>query len=140
MRRSSKTTSSAQYVPLEPPPPHPTNPSNLRLLQFKTNVVGVINATNIFLPLVRAGSAKKIIAISSPAGEPSFVAATGIYQNVQYGISKAAMNLAVADFAAALKPEGDFTVLALCPGVVQTWSDKKRQYPRLVVEPLWIRC
>ena len=45
------------------------------------------------------------------------------------------MNLAVADFAAALKLEGDFTVLALCPGVVQTWSDKKRQCLEPVVVP-----
>ena len=65
---------------------------------------------------------KKIITISSGAGSAEFVVKSGSATNVAYAVSKAALNMVVAEFAAALESEG-FTVLALSPGVVNTLTD-----------------
>ena len=97
--------------------------------QIRTNVIGVTNATNIFLPLLRAGTTRKIVAISSPAGDLEFVRGVGMSQNIQYSVSKAALNMIVAQFALALKPEG-FTIIALCPGAVNTWSSDRESAGR----------
>jgi NAD(P)-dependent dehydrogenase (short-subunit alcohol dehydrogenase family) len=43
---------------------------------------------------------------------------------VGYAISKAALNMAVAKFAAALKQEG-FVFLALSPGLVDTATERE---------------
>ena len=91
-----------------------------------------MHSTNAFLPLLRAGRAKKIVAITSCVGDPDFILGTGLAWHTQYSISKAALNMAIAEFATALKAEGDFTVLAVCPGIAQTWSDKKRERCRCV--------
>ena len=44
---------------------------------------------------------------------------SGFTHGADYAISKAALNMAVAQFAAALRPEG-FTCVAISPGVVAT--------------------
>ena len=85
--------------------------TDIHTAQFKTNVVGVINSTNAFLPLLRKGSAKKVVAISSAQGDLDFVLGTEVPTNIQYPITKAAMNMAVAMLSNALRPEGGFTLL-----------------------------
>lgn len=104
--------------------------------QFRTNVIGVTNAINAFLPLLRAGTSKKIVAISTGAGDLEFARLTGMSRNSPYPISKAALNMAVVQFALALKPEG-FTVLALSPGAVNTWGEPTSKLAfRLVISGL----
>ena len=85
------------------------------------------HATNAFLPLLRKGTAKVIVGISSGAGSTEFVISSGSGSNVPYGISKAALNMAIAKIAAALKPEG-FTVVSLSPGCVDNWSNDPGKY------------
>ncbi|KAJ7448017.1 hypothetical protein FB451DRAFT_1411581 [Mycena latifolia] len=89
------------------------------LENFRVNLFGTIHATNAFLPLLRAGTAKKIITLSSCVGDVSFTTALGNPGQVGYSVSKATLNMAVAKFAVALKPEG-FVVLAISPGLVNT--------------------
>ncbi|KAJ6541767.1 hypothetical protein B0H19DRAFT_1212872 [Mycena capillaripes] len=79
---------------------------------FKSNTISVVHSINAFLPLLKKGSTKKVITISTHdlggfAGQGS------------YSIAKAALNMVVAKYAAQFKAEG-FVFLALSPGVVDT--------------------
>ncbi|KAJ7198046.1 hypothetical protein B0H12DRAFT_1206696 [Mycena haematopus] len=86
---------------------------------FKTNTIGVIHSTNAFLPLLKNGSAKKVISITSALGDLDVTLQGEAIGEASYAISKAAVNMVVAKYAAQYKPEG-FTFLALCPGMVST--------------------
>ncbi|KAI0695678.1 short-chain dehydrogenases/reductase [Cerioporus squamosus] len=86
---------------------------------FRTNVVGVAHTINAFLPLLRKGSAKKVITLSTGLAATDVILASSFNVNPQYPISKAAVNMLVAEYAVSLKDEG-FTFLALSPGVVNT--------------------
>jgi len=86
---------------------------------FKVNVLGVIHTVNAFLPLLRAGETKKCIIISSTMGSPKFVGGTGIVFAPGYSMSKAALNLACAKYAAQYKSEG-IIFLSITPGLVKT--------------------
>ncbi len=87
--------------------------------QFKTNTLGPIHTINAFIPLLRKGDLKKCIILSTTAGSPKVAAETGFAHFVGYGISKAAINLAVAKYAARFKDEG-IVFLAVTPGMVKT--------------------
>ncbi|KAJ7143583.1 hypothetical protein C8R43DRAFT_1199124, partial [Mycena crocata] len=86
---------------------------------FKVNTLGTIHCIHTFLPLLRKGSAKKVITISSAMGDVDLVLQTGVHDSPGYSMAKAALNLAIAKFAVALKAEG-FVFLSLSPGVVNT--------------------
>ncbi|KZP29955.1 NAD(P)-binding protein [Athelia psychrophila] len=86
---------------------------------FHINVVGVVHTINAFLPLIRKGTAKKVITISSAMGDVDFVLQSGIRNTAPYAISKAAVNMVVAKYAAEYKAEG-LVFVAVCPGVVDT--------------------
>ncbi|KAJ9603964.1 hypothetical protein H2200_011486 [Cladophialophora chaetospira] len=86
---------------------------------FKVNVVGVIHTINVFLPLIKKGSAKKVTLISSGAADPALVN-SGIATDGPYSISKAAANLAIFKYNAKYQKEG-YLFFALSPGVVKTW-------------------
>ncbi|KAI0739471.1 NAD(P)-binding protein [Daedaleopsis nitida] len=86
---------------------------------FQTNVAGVAHTINAFLPLLRQGATKKVISLSTGLAATDFVLGSGCSFNAQYAISKAALNMLVAEFSAALEGEG-FTFLAISPGVVNT--------------------
>ncbi|KAF2098434.1 NAD(P)-binding protein [Rhizodiscina lignyota] len=86
---------------------------------MSTNALGPLFATNAFLPLVRAGKAKKIVVISSGMADMDGMAMAGIAASVAYSASKAAVNLVVAKTALDLKPDG-IAILALSPGLVTT--------------------
>jgi len=83
------------------------------------NVLGAMNSINAFLPLIRAGATKKIIAISTGLADTESVPKAGVAWGVVYSISKAALNMVVAKYAAELKGEG-IVLLALSPGLVNT--------------------
>ncbi|KAF8215777.1 hypothetical protein K438DRAFT_1659037 [Mycena galopus ATCC 62051] len=86
---------------------------------FKTNTIGAIHCTNAFLPLLKNGSAKKVISITSGMGDLEVTLLSESVAEATYAISKAALNMVVAKYAAQYKAEG-FTFLAICPGMVST--------------------
>ncbi|KAJ7837343.1 hypothetical protein B0H14DRAFT_2362409 [Mycena olivaceomarginata] len=86
---------------------------------FRTNTIGAVHCTNAFLPLLKNGSIKKVICISSGLGDPDVTVATQAVGEPSYSISKAALNMVVAKYAAQYKADG-FTFLALSPGMVKT--------------------
>ncbi|KAJ7918367.1 hypothetical protein B0H13DRAFT_2250048 [Mycena leptocephala] len=96
------------------------------LENFRVNTLGTIHTTNAFLPFLRAGTTKKVITLSTGAADLAFVTGTSSSRQVGYAISKAALNMAVAKFAAALKQEG-FVFLALSPGLVDTATERTPQ-------------
>jgi len=86
---------------------------------FTVNVLGVIHTINVFLPLLKAGQLKKVIAISSAFGDLD-VTLEGEFENsVPYSISKAALNMAIGKYAVAYKSDG-ILFLSIAPGVVNT--------------------
>ncbi|KAJ7223950.1 hypothetical protein C8J57DRAFT_1391050 [Mycena rebaudengoi] len=86
---------------------------------FKVNTVGVVHTINAFLPLLRLGSAKKVISLSSGMGDLDLTITTEHSGQGPYAISKAALNMVVAKYAVKYKAEG-FVFLAISPGVVNT--------------------
>ncbi|KAF8606034.1 putative short-chain dehydrogenase [Ceratobasidium sp. AG-I] len=90
---------------------------------FETNVTGVSQTINTFLPLLRAGKAKKVISLSSGIGDDEFTKAAGFAINAPYSISKYALNLTVLKYALALKDEG-FIFLSIAPGLVDTFDGR----------------
>ena len=83
--------------------------------------MGAVAVTNAFLPLIEKGTLKKVINISSAAGDSEFVQKVGYASAVPYGISKAALNLINAKYAAEFRGKG-YTFLAISPGLVDTRS------------------
>ncbi|KIJ23180.1 hypothetical protein M422DRAFT_196239 [Sphaerobolus stellatus SS14] len=98
---------------------------------FKVNVTGVILATLVFLPLLRKGSLKKIVTISSLGGEREFVVKSKVTGMSAYGASKAAVNMVVTKLALELEPEG-FVVIALSPGLADTTGTLPQKRKHLI--------
>lgn len=99
-------------------------PGAIRILhaeQYRTNVVGAVAVTNAFLPLIGKGTQKKVINISSAAGDLEFIEKSGYVSAVPYGISKAALNLINTKYAVEFREKG-YTFLAISPGLVDTRS------------------
>ncbi|KAL7274374.1 hypothetical protein RUND412_002726 [Rhizina undulata] len=88
-------------------------------LSFNTNVIGVIHTTNAFLPLLKKGSLKKVVSLSTGLADISLVKETKLYEGAPYAASKIAMNMVVAKYAEQFRDEG-FTFLAMSPGLVDT--------------------
>jgi len=86
---------------------------------YRTNVVGAVAVTNAFLPLIEKGAQKKVINISSAAGDSEFIERFGYVTAVPYGISKAALNLINTKYAIEFRGKG-YTFLAISPGLVDT--------------------
>ncbi|KAH9932718.1 NAD(P)-binding protein [Epithele typhae] len=101
---------------------------------FRSNAVGSAHAINAFLPLLRAGAKKTILAMSTAAADVDFVRTVDFPSNTTYTVSKAAMNMVVTQFAVALRPEG-FTVLSVSPGYVNTFTEDPNDFasiPQLI--------
>ncbi|THH08382.1 hypothetical protein EW145_g2740 [Phellinidium pouzarii] len=86
---------------------------------FHVNAIGVIHTTNIFLPLLRAGSVKKVASLSTGIADLDTTIATGYSLAGPYCISKAALNMAVSKYALKYKNDG-FVFLSISPGLVAT--------------------
>ncbi|KAI0792953.1 NAD-P-binding protein [Irpex lacteus] len=95
------------------------------VLNFRTNTLGPIHTINAFLPLLRAGSTKKCLTISTTAGSPKVANKSNFAIVGGYGISKAGLNLAVAKYAARFREEG-IVFLAVTPGMVKTMPGRSR--------------
>ena len=83
----------------------------------------MVNTVNAFLPLLKAGSAKKIIVLSTEMGDTTFVLKTKATFASAYAISKAAVNMAIAKYAVELEEEG-FIVVGISPGMVSSGGGK----------------
>jgi NAD(P)-dependent dehydrogenase (short-subunit alcohol dehydrogenase family) len=83
---------------------------------FDVNALGALRVTRAMLPLLRKGSGKRVIQISSLMGSMGDNSSGGSYA---YRMSKAAVNMASRNLAHELGREG-FVCLALHPGWVQT--------------------
>ncbi|KAF8204483.1 hypothetical protein K438DRAFT_1580049 [Mycena galopus ATCC 62051] len=99
--------------------PNPEALENDLLDTFKTNTIGAIHCTNTFLPLLKNGLVKKVISISSGMGDLDVTVSGEAVGEPSYSISKAALNMAMAKYAAQYKAEG-FTFLSISPGMVRT--------------------
>ncbi|RYP83992.1 hypothetical protein DL769_001248 [Monosporascus sp. CRB-8-3] len=86
---------------------------------FNVNAVGNIHLFNVFLPLIRQGNAKKVIAISSGMADVELIRLYDVVISAPYAISKAALNTAVAKFSARYRNEG-ILFMSISPGVVDT--------------------
>ncbi|RKO83402.1 hypothetical protein BDK51DRAFT_15312, partial [Blyttiomyces helicus] len=83
---------------------------------FQTNTLGPIIATRALLPLLRRGTRKQVVAVSSQLGS---IANTQTAGYADYRMSKAALNMALKLLSNELAPES-FHVLILHPGHVAT--------------------
>ncbi|KAJ9143522.1 NAD(P)-binding protein [Pleurostoma richardsiae] len=86
---------------------------------FNTNALGTIHLMALFVPLIRKGQLKKIVAISSGMADIDFILESGVRFQSPYAISKAALNLAIAKFHVEHAKEG-ILFMALSPGFVDT--------------------
>lgn len=91
------------------------------------NVLGVVQATNAFLPLLQRGSKKRIINISSGRGNLELNVATEDPTAVPYCASKYALNFVTAKYAIQLRAQG-FVVLAISPGLVETEANELSKF------------
>ena len=83
---------------------------------YRVNAVGPLRVTAAFLPLLRKGTGRRLIQVTSLMGSIEDNRMGGTYG---YRMSKAALNMAVRNLAIELGPEG-FLVLAIHPGWVKT--------------------
>lgn len=86
---------------------------------FRVNVLGIVHSINAFLPLLRKGGFKKILVMSSGAGDRELAWKARVATSAAYGTTKAAANMVMTKYAVLLESEG-FTVFALSPGYVDT--------------------
>lgn len=89
------------------------------LQSFNVNVVSVIHTINIFLPLLKNGKAKTVVTLSTGLADLDMTVASELTTSGPYSITKAAVNMVNAKYAAQYKPEG-FIFLAISPGLVNT--------------------
>lgn len=92
---------------------------------YRTNVVGVVHTINAFLPLIRKGTQKKVVAISSGLADGDVVVRFGLSTSTPYSVSKAGINLLMAKYHAALAESDGITFVSISPGVVQTRKPKQ---------------
>ncbi|KAM0254686.1 hypothetical protein ACHAQJ_006536 [Trichoderma viride] len=91
---------------------------------IKVNVLHVIYTINALLPLIREGTQKKIIYISSPTGDIEVNRVGEMTNAVGYSTSKAAGGVVMAKYAGELKRDG-ILALSISPGHVDTDSAKE---------------
>ncbi|KAK5109753.1 hypothetical protein LTR62_006593 [Meristemomyces frigidus] len=85
----------------------------------KGNILGPMLAINACLPLIRKGSEKKIVYITSGAGDVDMTRISRLTGQIGYAASKAGGNVIIAKYAGELYEEGIKT-LSLSPGWVET--------------------
>lgn len=86
---------------------------------FDINVLGAIKTINAFLPLIKKGTVKKVITISSGMADLELINDLEIPVGAPYSISKGAVNVAMAKYNAVFKQEG-ILFLSISPGMVAT--------------------
>ncbi|RPD72782.1 NAD-P-binding protein [Lentinus tigrinus ALCF2SS1-7] len=89
------------------------------ITSFKTNTLGVIHGISAFLPLLRRGTDKKIVVISTGGADVRNIHRQGAAGIAAYQITKCAALMATTKWASKLQGEG-FVVVSLAPGLVDT--------------------
>ncbi|KAJ6445897.1 emp24/gp25L/p24 family protein [Purpureocillium lavendulum] len=84
-----------------------------------TNVTSAHLVTAALLPLLRKGTMKKVVNLSSTLGSIGMAATFHLSPSPAYKISKAALNMLTVQYALSLADEG-FTVITISPGWVKT--------------------
>jgi len=120
-----------------------TNPPNREAFRkvLDVNVVGALSSTEAFLDLLRKGSEKRLVFVSSSMGSITHAAdPKSPYYNphgTEYRTSKAAVNMLIVMYLARLKDEG-FKVLGADPGLCATnfTGDPDSLRKRNAAEPL----
>lgn len=98
---------------------------------FKVNVIGVHNVTTAFLPLLKKGSLKKVINISTTLGSIGMAPVFNFQPTPAYKVSKAALNMLTVQYAQAFAEDG-LVFVAVCPGWVKT--DLGTEHADLTIE------
>ena len=88
-------------------------------LQYRVNVLGIIYSVTEFLPLLRKGSTKRIMVVTSSAGNPDLAVAMGVTGMVAYSATRSASNMVIANYGKLLEPEG-FVLAGVSPGPTDT--------------------
>ena len=104
-----------------------SDPENLEReleMTWKTNVVGVIDSINAFLPLIKRGSAKKVLTLSTGMADIELIREYDIWEGAAYSISKAGLNAVVAKYAARYGTES-ILLFSISPGFVNTGNPRK---------------
>ncbi|KAF2219980.1 hypothetical protein BDZ85DRAFT_267912 [Elsinoe ampelina] len=91
---------------------------------FQANVIGIAITTNAFLPLIRKGTTKKVITISTGMADVDLVTQYDISSSTSYAVSKIGTNMLVAKYHAALGKSEGILFLAMSPGFVDTSEGK----------------
>ena len=99
---------------------------------FNTNVVGNVHLFNLYMPLILKGRDKKVIAISSGMADIDLIPKYELDWGAPYSISKAALNAAVAKFAAQYSKDG-VLFMSISPGVVATEMNNGKWFSLLPV-------
>jgi len=86
---------------------------------YRVNCIAQIFLIAAFLPLIKAGTLKKIVGISTGFAVIDLTADWGLYQAPLYAISKMAFNMAIAKLYAEHKNDG-VLIMGVAPGVVDT--------------------
>jgi len=86
---------------------------------FTANVTSVHIVTSTFLPLLRKGTQKKVVNISTTVGSMARAQAYSIMAVPAYKVSKAALNMLTIQYAQSYAEEG-FTFLLISPGWLRT--------------------
>ncbi|KAJ9644144.1 hypothetical protein H2201_007122 [Coniosporium apollinis] len=94
------------------------------LKSFEINVIGVVKTMNAFLPLLKKGTVKKVISISTGMADNDFINEFDIAIAAPYAVSKAALNTLVAKYNTAYKKDR-ILFMAISPGFVNTAEGKK---------------
>lgn len=63
-----------------------------------TNVIGPVITTNAFLPLLKKGTLKKVITLSSGLGSIDLTLKAGLSNQVAYSSSKTALEMVIVKF------------------------------------------
>jgi NAD(P)-dependent dehydrogenase (short-subunit alcohol dehydrogenase family) len=99
-----------------------TNPEALdedMLNSFRVNTLGLLHSIQAFLPLIRKGTIKKVVNISTGMADLDVINGIEIDVAGPYSASKAAANVVIAKYNAAHKNEG-ILFLSISPGYVAT--------------------
>lgn len=97
-------------------PPSQTPPDLLRAT-LETNLIGVLQVTRAFLPLLQSTPGARVVNVSSGGGQLTDM--TGSIWAPAYQISKTALNALTCLLAGEFKPL-DIPVNAICPGWCRT--------------------
>jgi NAD(P)-dependent dehydrogenase (short-subunit alcohol dehydrogenase family) len=86
---------------------------------FRVNTLGLLHSIQAFLPLIRKGSVKKVVNISTGMADLDVINGIDVEVAGPYSGSKAAANVVVAKYSAAYKSEG-ILFLSISPGYAAT--------------------